>query len=75
LVRPLGRDKGGWPLDAAGGGDGNPRRREYSELARLCFECSLKGLPGSGGVSRFADEVARRRAPGSSVELLIAVWC
>jgi len=62
-VRPLGRDKEDWPRDDTGGCEGNPRRREYSELARLCFECALRGLEVSGGVSRFAEEVARRRAP------------
>jgi hypothetical protein len=60
-------DKGGIALeDDDRGGDGNPRRREYSELARECFEFWLRGRVGSGGVSRLADDVARRRVPGFS---------
>ena len=67
LARPLGRDVDDCPRPETGGGEGNPRSREYSELARLCFECSLRGRDeGSGGVSRCADEVARRRAPVTS---------
>ncbi len=71
-MRPLGRDKGGRgrPRDAAvedcGGGEGNPRSRENSELARECLEFWLRGRTGSGGASRLADDVARLRVPGAS---------
>ncbi len=71
-MRPLGRDKGGIgrPRDAAvedgGGGEGNPRSRENSELARECLEFWLRGRTGSGGASRLADDVARLRVPGAS---------
>lgn len=56
------------PLDGTGGGDERPLAIEYSELARLCLECWLMGLEaaGSGGFSKCADEIARRRGPGSS---------
>ena len=68
MVRPFGRDNEDWPLEETGGGWGNPRRRENSELARLCLDCWLSGLAtdGSGGFSRFADDVALRRGPEGS---------
>jgi len=71
LVRPLGRDCP--PRGETGGGEGNPRKSEYSELARLCLECWLRGREGSGGVSRFAEDVARRRAPVISAAEIAAV--
>lgn len=74
MVRPLGLEDSGGPLDdGTGGGDVRPLAIEYSELARLCLDCWLPGLEdaGSGGFSRCAEDIARRRGPRISTGLAV----